>query len=120
MLSMCALSTCLLSTVLQIDGSSGWEEGAGPFGRIDEAMRSFQHGAQLFGAFPEDVASMFRDFHRDMGSLLGGFSGVMLAHHAPGLPSAAAGPAAAQLGSCAGDDDWCLPCPHQVRVWCLS
>lgn len=61
---------------VQINGGSGWEEGAGPFGRIDEAMRSFQHGAQLFGAFPEDVASMFRDLHRDMGSLLGGFPGM--------------------------------------------
>ena len=75
---MSALSRCLSSTALQINGGSGWEEGAGPFGRIDEAMRSFQHGAQLFGAFPEDVASMFREFHRDMGSLLGGFPGAML------------------------------------------
>ena len=78
MLSMSALSRCLLSPVLQINGGSGCWEGAGPFGRIDEAMRSFQHGAHLFGAFPEDVASMFREFHRDMGSLLGGIPGVML------------------------------------------
>ena len=78
MLTMSAPSRSLLSLALQINGGSGWEEGAGPFGRIDEAMRIFQHGARLFGAFPEDAASIFREFHRDMGRVLGGFPGVML------------------------------------------